>query len=150
LVPNRSGLWGPAAPPPSGAFRCRSPPSHHPEKTVNASASRTKPRQHKAVDDAVRYHAGRSVRARGGCRVEELPLDHVDFLPLSNPAAIAAASGPPRLCGLQISSPVCRMHPCLRDKVVRYNLSVEVVPTTWPRHLLIKAACALAAAETIF
>src|SRR5690554_1313618 len=124
--------------------------SHHAEQAVKAAASRTEPRQHKAVDDAVRDHAGRCVRAWCGCRVEEFALDYVNLLTFGNAAAIAAAGCPPRLCCLQVGSPVGRMHPCLGDKVVRYSLSVEIVPTTWPRHLLIKAACALAAAEAIF
>src|SRR5690554_3254281 len=123
--------------------------SHHPEKTINVSASRTKPRQHKAVDDAVRYHARRSVRAWCLVSSEEFSLQNVHALALSNPAAITAASGPPRLCGLQIGSPVCRMHPCLRDKVVRYSLAVEIVPPSRPSKLLRKAACALATAEAM-
>src|SRR5690606_33665176 len=54
-----------------------------------------------------------------------------------------------RLCGLQISSPVCRMHPCLRDKVVRYSFAVEIVSLPWPSHLLLKTTCALATAEAM-
>src|SRR5690554_780906 len=123
--------------------------SHHPKKAVNAATNRTEPRQHEAVDDAVRYHAGRCVRSWCGCRVEEFALDYVYLLPLGNAAAIAAASCPPRLCGLQIGSPVGRMHPCLRDKVIRYSLAVEIVPPPRPSHLLLEAACALATAETI-
>src|SRR5690554_7270275 len=123
--------------------------SHHPKKAVNAATNRTEPRQHEAVDDAVRYHAGRSVRSWCGCRVEEFALDDVDLLSLGNAVPVYAASSPPRLCGLQISSPVGRMDPCLRDKVIRHGLAVEIVPPPRPSKLLIKAACALATAEAM-
>src|SRR5690554_998805 len=107
--------------------------SHHTEQAVETATSRAQPRQHEAVDDAVRDHAGRSVRAWCGCRVEEFALDYVNLLTFGNAATITAASSPPRLRGLQISSPVCRMHPCLGDKVVRYSFAVEPMPTPWPR-----------------
>src|SRR5690554_5981969 len=118
--------------------------SHHAEQAVKAATNRTEPRQHEAVDDAVRDHAGRGVRSWCVCRVEEFALDRIYTLTLGHPAPVYAASSPPRLCGLQIGSPVGRMHPRLRDKVVRHGLSVEVVPPPWPGQLLIKAACALA------
>src|SRR5690554_5478270 len=123
--------------------------SHHPEQAVKAATNRTEPRQHQTVDDTVRYHAGCRVRSWCGCRVEEFALDYVYLLPLGDAAAITAASRPPRLCGLQIGSPVGRMHPCLRNKVIRYGLAVEIVPLARPSQLLIKAACALATAEAM-
>src|SRR5690554_242990 len=123
--------------------------SHHPEQAVKAATNRTEPRQHEAVDDAVRYHAGRCVRAWCGCRVEEFALDYVNLLTLGDATAVSAAGSPARLCGLQVGSPVCRMHPCLRDKVVRYSLAVEIVPPPRPSKLLRKAACALATAEAM-
>src|SRR5690606_31733915 len=123
--------------------------SHHTEQAVKTATNRAEPRQHKAVDDAVRDHAGRSVRPWCGCRVEKFPLNRIYTLTLGNAATITAASRPPRLCGLQIGSPVGCMHPRLRDQVVRYGLAVEIVPLAWPSKLLRKAACALAAAETM-
>src|SRR5690554_1535348 len=123
--------------------------SHHPEQAVKAATNRTEPRQHEAVDDAVRDHAGRSVRAWCGCRVEEFALDYVNLLTFGNAATIAAASGPPRLCGLQVRRTISSMHPSLRDQVVRYGLAVEPMPTTRPSQLLIETARALATAEAM-
>src|SRR5690606_12913608 len=117
--------------------------SHHPEQAVKAATSRAQPRQHKAVDDAVRYHAGRNVRAWCGCRVEKFPLNRIYTLTLGHPVPVYAASCPPRLCGLQVGSPVGCMHPRLRNKIVRYGLAVEVVPLARPSQLLLEAACAL-------
>src|SRR5690554_4442908 len=123
--------------------------SHHPEQAVKAATSRAQPRQHKAVDDAVRYHAGRSVRPRRSCRVEEFPLDYINLLSSSNAAAISAAGCPPRLRGLQVRRTISGMHPCLRNKVIRYGLAVEIVSFAWPSQLLLEAARALATAETM-
>src|SRR5690606_31275619 len=122
-----------AAPRPYATFRYRSLPSHHPEKTVETAASRAEPRQHKAVDDAVRDHAGGGVGPRGLVSFEELALDHVNLLPLGHAAAITAASSPPGLCGLQVGSTVGRMHPRLWDQVIRNGLSVEVMAFARPR-----------------
>src|SRR5690606_19056861 len=125
-VPTRLRWSALAAPRPSAPFRYRSLPSHHTEKTVETAASRAEPRQHKAVDDAVRDHAGGGVRPRGLVSFEELALDHVNLLPLGHAAAITAASSPPGLCGLQVGSTVRGMHPCLGDKIIRHGLAVEI------------------------
>src|SRR5690554_7968661 len=106
--------------------------SHHPKKAVNAATNRTEPRQHEAVDDAVRYHAGRNVRAWCGCRVEEFALDYVYLLPLGDATAVSTTGSPARLGGLQVGRPVGCMHPRLWDQVIRYGLAVEVVSFAWP------------------
>src|SRR5690554_6665278 len=98
--------------------------SHHPEQAVETTASLAQPRQHKTVDDAVRYHAGRCVSAWCGCRVEEFALDYVNLLTFGYAAAVTAAGCPARLCGLQVGRPVGCMHPCLGDQVIRYGLAV--------------------------
>src|SRR5690606_15085774 len=98
--------------------------SHHPEQAVKAAASRAQPRQHKAIDDAVRDHAGRSIRTWSLVGVEELALDYIHLLSLGHAVTIATAGGPPRLCSVQVGRPVGRMHPRLRDKVIRYGLAV--------------------------
>src|SRR5690606_17431839 len=123
--------------------------SHHPEQAVKAAASRAQPRQHKAIDNAVRGHSGRRVRTRSLVGVEELPLDCVHPLSLGHAVAIAAAGCPSRLYSLQVSRPIGRMHPRLWDKVVRHGLAVEVVAFAWPSQLLLEAACALATAEAV-
>src|SRR5690606_5507396 len=114
------------------------------EQAVKASTSRAQPRQHEAVDDAVRHHARSGVRSWCLIGPEEFPLDDVNLLPLGDATAVSTTGSPARLCGLQVGSPVGRMHPRLRDKIIRHGLSVEIVPSPRPSKLLRKSACALA------